>query len=165
MNAPAGEPRLNRPVEMTGEAKYYFGLPVASGRVAWRVVREPIWEWGWRSWWWTPAPPRTIASGTSTLDADGKFKVRFTAEADEREREGCACFRFTVEAEVIDEGGETRSGTRSVALGWVGVTLAVDGQPFLVDAPAPPTADTLGTPAASPTAANQWVCARCLAPL
>lgn len=131
--APAGEPRLNRPVEMTGEAKYYFGLPVASGRVAWRVVREPIWEWGWRWWGWTPAPPRTIASGTAELDADGKFRVKFTAEADERERQGCACFRFTVEAEVTDDGGETRSGTRSVALGWVGVTLAVDGQPFLVD--------------------------------
>ena len=64
-----------------------------------------------------PSPP---ARRHSTPTASSRSK--FTPEADEREREGCACFRFTVEAEVTDDGGETRSGTRSVALGWVGVT-------------------------------------------
>jgi alpha-2-macroglobulin len=133
--APAGEPRLNRPVEIAGEARYYFGLPVGAGRVAWRVVREPIWEWsgrGFGRFWAPPAPPRTIASGIAEPDADGRFAIRFTPEADERERAGCACFRFTVEAELTDEGGETRGGRRSFALGWVGVRLTLVGDPFLV---------------------------------
>jgi uncharacterized protein YfaS (alpha-2-macroglobulin family) len=133
--APKGEPRLNRPVELEGEARYYFGLPVTSGRVAWRVVREPMWEgqpWGHRGWWQPPAPPRTIANGEAEPDADGKFTIRFTPEADERERDGCGCFRFRVEAELTDDGGETRGGSRSLALGWVGVRLFVNLDPFLV---------------------------------
>ncbi|HSM13533.1 MAG TPA: alpha-2-macroglobulin family protein, partial [Thermoanaerobaculia bacterium] len=134
LEAPESEPRLNRPLELTGEARYYFGLPVASGRVAWRVVREPLWEWSRHGWfgWRPPAPPRTVASGASELDADGRFTVAFTPEADERERDACGCFRFTVEAEATDDGGETRSASRSLAIGWVGVTLAVDGDPFLL---------------------------------
>jgi len=137
--AASGEPRLNRPVEMVGEARYYFGLPVSSGRVAWRVVREPLWEWGrggFGRWWAPPAPPRTIASGTAEPDADGRFTVRFTPAADERERTGCGCFRFRVEADLTDDGGETRSASRSIPLGWVGVRLAVEGDPFLVSADA-----------------------------
>lgn len=133
LEAPAGEPRLNRPLEVPGEARYYFGLPVASGKVSWRVVRAPMWEWARHGWFWRPpAPPRTIASGSAEVDAEGKFAVRFTPEADERERDACGCYRFTVETELTDEGGETRSASRSIAVGWVGVTLAVDGDPFLV---------------------------------
>jgi uncharacterized protein YfaS (alpha-2-macroglobulin family) len=33
--------RLNRPATFTGEARYYFGLPVASGSVKWLVTMEP----------------------------------------------------------------------------------------------------------------------------
>src|SRR5690606_10420624 len=79
----------------------------------------------------------TIASGSTEVDAEGKFAVRFTPEADERERDACGCYRFTVEAELTDEGGETRSASRSIAVGWVGVTLAVDGDPFLLGPESP----------------------------
>ncbi len=40
LERPSEEPRLNRPAKLAGEARYYFGLPVASGRVAWRVERD-----------------------------------------------------------------------------------------------------------------------------
>ena len=33
--------RLNRPARLAGEARYYFGLPVASGTARWRVTRTP----------------------------------------------------------------------------------------------------------------------------
>ena len=33
--------RLNKPAELVGSARYYFGLPVASGSVSWRVTRSP----------------------------------------------------------------------------------------------------------------------------
>jgi len=32
-----------------GEARYYFGLPVANGSVRWRVLREPVMPWWPRS--------------------------------------------------------------------------------------------------------------------
>ncbi|HEX7527547.1 MAG TPA: MG2 domain-containing protein, partial [Thermoanaerobaculia bacterium] len=41
--------RLNRAATFRGESRYYFGLPVTNGNVAWRVTREaeyPTW------WWW-----------------------------------------------------------------------------------------------------------------
>jgi alpha-2-macroglobulin len=134
LEPPAGEPRLNRPVELTGEARYYFGLPVAAGRVAWRVVREPLWLWGGRGFgpiWPSPAP-RTIASGRAELDAEGRFALRFTPEADERDTSDCGCFRYRVEAEVTDEGGETRTGTSALAIGRVAVRLVLADDLFLL---------------------------------
>jgi len=158
--APVQETRLNRPVELEGEARYYFGLPVTAGQVRWRVLRSARFDLGWRGisydWRRPPAAPRTIAFGTAELAADGHFAIRFTPEADERERPAGGIYRFEVEAELTDEGGETRSGTRSLVLGWVGVDLAVDGQPFLVD-PAAATEWTIrrgdldGTPRAGTT--------------
>jgi uncharacterized protein YfaS (alpha-2-macroglobulin family) len=135
---PAEEPRLNRPVELTGVARYYFGLPVAAGRVAWRVVREPLWIFARDPWLrWEPPPPRTIASGTAELDAEGRFPIRFTAEADERAGDDCGCFRYRIEAEVTDEGGETRPGSLALSLGRVAVRLELEGEPPLLVAGGP----------------------------
>ncbi|MCP4660953.1 MAG: hypothetical protein GY856_36595, partial [bacterium] len=67
--------RLNRPATLGGEVRYYFGLPVVSGTVDWRVTREPVFP---RWWWWfgrPTAPVQTIAAGTAELDADGKFRI------------------------------------------------------------------------------------------
>jgi uncharacterized protein YfaS (alpha-2-macroglobulin family) len=36
-----GAAKLNTPVSLKGEARYYFGLPVASGQVRYRVRRTP----------------------------------------------------------------------------------------------------------------------------
>jgi uncharacterized protein YfaS (alpha-2-macroglobulin family) len=138
--APATELRLNRPAEIAGEARYYFGLPVASGRVAWRVTRQPELPWWWR--WWgfaggsTEAQP--IASGTTALAADGKFRVAFTPLADESEKAKGFTYLYRLEADVTDDGGETRSGERTLRLGWAAVEalvekpadLVVAGKPF-----------------------------------
>ena len=123
--------RLNRPALLTGEARYYFGLPVASGTAKWRVTREPVYPW----WWgWHGAHggggtrPQTIASGASSLREDGSFEVAFTPEADER-TQGAGrevSFRFAVAADVTDDGGETRSAARSVRLGAVSVEARIE---------------------------------------
>lgn len=132
--APATELRLNRPAEIAGEARYYFGLPVASGRVAWRVTRQPELPWWWR--WWgfaggsTEAQP--IASGTTALDADGKFRVAFTPLADESEKARGLTYLYRLETDVTDEGGETRSGERTLRLGWAAVEALVEKPADLV---------------------------------
>ncbi len=117
--------RLNRPAKLTGEAHYYFGLPVVSGGVRWRVQREPQYPWWWGYYWWKPAPAgqaQTVAAGTSELQPDGTFAVAFTPEADERKAaDADVTYRYTVTADVTDEGGETRSATRSFRLGFVAV--------------------------------------------
>ncbi len=121
--------RLNRPATLVGEARYYFGLPVVNGTVRWRVTREPIYAWWWG--WWGESPPaadvQTVAVGTCPLSPDGTFTVTFTPKADERlaaSGKGTT-YRFSVSADVTDEGGETRSATRSFRLGFVAVEASI----------------------------------------
>ncbi|MDY7224818.1 alpha-2-macroglobulin family protein [Hyalangium rubrum] len=123
--------RLNRPATFRGEARYYFGLPVVSGSVRWRVSREPVLPW----WWWHGGPMRgriggarqVVATGTSPLTEDGSFQLTFTPEADERAAKTPeVSWRYRVEADATDEGGETRSASRAFRLGFVAVEARVE---------------------------------------
>ncbi len=125
--------RLNHPAQLTGEAKYYFGLPVTGGEVRWQVTREPLYPW-W--WYWRPrAGSQTLAVGSSQLGAEGEFTVRFTPEAEDLGEESRdVTYRYRLSAEVTDEGGETRSAERSFRLGFVGVEAhVVPHQPFILE--------------------------------
>ncbi|HSA96949.1 MAG TPA: MG2 domain-containing protein, partial [Acidobacteriota bacterium] len=96
--------RLNRPASLKGEARYYFGLPVTGG-----------------------GRSQTVAGGRTKIDADGAFVVEFTPKADEK-KGGAASgisYRYTLSADVTDEGGETRSAERSFRLGFVSVEARV----------------------------------------
>jgi len=133
----AKEPlRLNRPATVVGEAKYYFGLPVTTGRVRWRVVRSAVYPWYWYSWGWVDGGgaggEQAIASGTSALEADGTFKVAFTPVADESAGKDLS-WSYHVEADLTDEGGETRSASRDVRLGFTSVeaSISVSGGVYL----------------------------------
>ena len=122
---PAEPLRLNRKASLTGEARYYFGLPVSSGTARWSVARTPQWFW-WSFWWGVSRPGaqrQIVASGTSPLEADGTFQVSFTPSADERLGKGSRdlTYNYAVEADVADEGGETRSASRAFRLGFVSV--------------------------------------------
>jgi uncharacterized protein YfaS (alpha-2-macroglobulin family) len=127
---PTAPLRLNREARLTGEARYYFGLPVTAGQVRWRVTREPVMPpwWGW--WWGRKSSARsvqTIASGTATLAEDGRFEVAFTPRADERlAADEKVTYRFALAADVSDEGGETRSAKRVFRLGFVAVDASIE---------------------------------------
>jgi uncharacterized protein YfaS (alpha-2-macroglobulin family) len=136
--------RLNRPAEIQGDARYYFGLPVTNGQVKWLVRREPIFPW----WWsyrgsfidrFTLSPKsQVIASGISAVKEDGTFSFTFSPEADERLGvDRSVTYRYSVSADVTDEGGETRSAQRSFRLGFVSVEAAAvtENSYFLEDEP------------------------------
>jgi hypothetical protein len=122
-NDPEQPLQLNREARVAGSARYYFGLPVRQGAVRWRVYREPVIPFGW---WW-PAPSqirRQIASGEAALDAEGRFEAVFTPEADPRLAEGAnrqISYRYLLEAELTDEGGETREASRAFHAGFVSI--------------------------------------------
>jgi uncharacterized protein YfaS (alpha-2-macroglobulin family) len=115
--------RLNRPARLTGEARYYFGLPVASGSVRWRVTRTPVYPWWF--WWtgWAAGRTETMAVGTSALRADGGFTLAFTPKADERlaGETRALTYSYQVDADAADAGGETRSASRTFRLGFVSI--------------------------------------------
>ena len=120
--------RLNRPATFRGEARYYFGLPVASGGVAWRVTREPEypnwWWWGWLGGG-RASGTETVATGRTALGADGAYAVTFTPKADERAGREIT-YRYRLSVDVTDEGGETRSADRSFRLGFVSVKARIE---------------------------------------
>ncbi len=140
--------RLNKAAKIKGEAKYYFGLPVTSGTVKWRVTREAQapWWWGYfgRSWWSPPAPPQTVATGISSLKADGSYEISFLPQADERKNSDQSkdiTYSFNVEANVTDDGGETRTGNKFFRIGFVSVEATLTwselffdvGNPFKIE--------------------------------
>ncbi|MEO8277791.1 MAG: alpha-2-macroglobulin family protein [Thermoanaerobaculia bacterium] len=135
---PAAALRLNRAADLAGSARYYFGLPVASGSVAWRVSRESELPWWWR--WWgggdsnDASEAEIIATGTTQLAADGSFHIAFTPAADEKDKASGLTYRYSLMADVTDDGGETRTGERAVRLGWVAVETSVEpARPLFVE--------------------------------
>ena len=121
--------RLNRPAKLTGDVRYYFGLPVVTGDVRWRVSREPVYPYWWR-WWYPSASTESqlVASGSGGLDEEGVFEIGFTPEADEREAAEGVTYRYRLSVDVTDEGGETRSADRSFRLGFVAVEAVITSE-------------------------------------
>lgn len=131
--------RLNQTARMKGEARYYFGLPVTSGRVQWLVRREPVFPSWWRFLWWgdsgMPFRSQVVAGGTASLSEDGTFSFSFLPEIDERlGRNRDVTYRYSVSADVTDEGGETRTAQRAFRLGFVSVEAsAALGKAFFLE--------------------------------
>jgi alpha-2-macroglobulin len=119
--------RLNQAARLKGEAKYYFGLPVTSGQVKWLVRRTCVlpWWWGFYSWSYGNInyySSQVIASGVDSLKEDGTFSFTFSPTVDERlGKNKDITYRYSVSADVTDEGGETRSAGRSFRLGFVSI--------------------------------------------
>ncbi len=124
VDAPKEPAKLNGEVKVVGKAIAYTGAAINGALVQYRVTREvryPIW-W-YNSFWWRIPPNRgtaqEIAHGTATTETDGTFTVTFTAKPDNTVPEKDEpTFHFTVHADVTDTTGETRSGDKSVTVGY-----------------------------------------------
>jgi uncharacterized protein YfaS (alpha-2-macroglobulin family) len=118
--------RLNQSAALSGDVRYYFGLPVVTGSVQWRVTREPVYPRWW--YWWYPSPStqaQVVAAGETTLDEEGRFHLDFTPSADERLAKQGVTYRYRLGVDVTDEGGETRSAERVFRLGFVSVEARI----------------------------------------
>jgi alpha-2-macroglobulin len=125
---PADKARLNHPVSVRGEAKYYFGLPVQNAPLRWRVERQERFPWWWSFWRPPLKAAQVVASGESSVDAQGKFSFDFTPLADPQGDKNLQ-YSYHVVADLTDEGGETRSASRDFVLGRVSIDahLGLDG--------------------------------------
>ena len=118
--------RLNQRAALSGDVRYYFGLPVVTGSVKWRVTREPVYPRWWH--WWYPSPStqaQVVDAGETTLDDEGRFDLDFTPSADERLAKQGVTYRYRLGVDVTDEGGETRSAERVFRLGFVSVEARI----------------------------------------
>ena len=75
------------------------------------------------------SPAQEIAHGTARTGADGSFEVEFAAKPDlsvpEKDE---PTFSYTVYAGVVDGTGETRSGERSVSVGFVALQASLSAE-------------------------------------
>ncbi|MBI1224053.1 MAG: hypothetical protein GC192_02340 [Bacteroidetes bacterium] len=124
-----GSYRLNEEVTVDGKAIAYAGNNIDGAKVSYRVVREV--RYPWLPWWyfrWYPIRSESmeITNGEATTDAEGKFKIKFTALPDRSiSKEQKPEFYYTVYADVTDITGETQSNETSVSVGYISMKVDV----------------------------------------
>ncbi len=120
--------KLNEEVTVTGLAKAYAGSAVSEAGVKYRVVRQaryPYWYW----WWGVmpDSPSQEITNGEMQTEADGSFKIPFTAIPDPSiGKQYNPVFSYTVYAEVTDLNGETHQSQTSVVVGYQALSVSTN---------------------------------------
>lgn len=133
------ELRLNKEAVLKGKAKYYFGMPLTKGKVAWTVNRQAILPWWcfWGRWDWSGITRgEMVATGIAALKEDGTFEFKFKPTADEDvSNVKDIKYSYQVKADITDEGGETRSAELSNTIGFIAVsaTLSTSEKFFVAD--------------------------------
>ncbi len=126
MEQPKEQFKIDQEVEVVGSVKAYAGYALEGATVKYRVVREATFPW-WRCWWWLPSSPtQQIASGEVTTDADGTFRIRFTALPDLENQRHDPLYNFKISVDVSDITGENHSASSSVRISKKGLFINAD---------------------------------------
>lgn len=121
-----GSYKLNDSINITGFAKGYAGNNIDGAIVKFRVKRQTRFLYPWLFWSrgkiiWPPQNNNAdmeITHGETTTGADGKFVINFKAIPDVSTSQSLdPAFDYTIEADVTDINGETRSGENTVSVG------------------------------------------------
>jgi TonB-dependent SusC/RagA subfamily outer membrane receptor len=123
--------RLNEKALVSGMAKSFSGATLSNAKVVYRVTRSASMT---KFWQHNYNEAQNIAQGEVTTDANGKFKIDFTAAPDPAfGRDGLPVFTYTVSATVTDMNGESHSSNISVLGGYHSLLLTVSA-PAVIDA-------------------------------
>jgi uncharacterized protein YfaS (alpha-2-macroglobulin family) len=123
------EPKLGEKVTVTAKAVAYTGAAIDGAKVKWSVTRSALWpDWCRWCWWFVPrdSSSKQIAHGEATSKADGTIEIEFLAEPDaDVDPTEEPVFSYLVNVEFTDTTGETRTASRAVKAGYVGVKAAL----------------------------------------
>ncbi|WP_240627954.1 alpha-2-macroglobulin family protein [Terrimonas sp.] len=138
INKPRGSFRVNDTVSITGTAKAYAGNNIDDATVSYRVSRQArfIYPWLFYRRPMPNVPNMEITSGTTTTDANGNFKLDFAAIPDlSIDKKLDPVFDYSVQVDITDINGETRSETSVIPVGYKSVVLNIDlpGSPVATD--------------------------------
>ncbi len=137
LEAPKEATKLNDEVTITGKAMSYTGSAINGAKVRYRITRQVRWPaWFMYCYAWRMPPmlgsAQEISHGWATTEADGSFRVSFTAKPDasvpERDEPN---FNYQITADVTDTTGETRTGTSSVTVGYTALQANVTAKEWL----------------------------------
>jgi uncharacterized protein YfaS (alpha-2-macroglobulin family) len=137
VDAPKEATKLHGQVRVPGKATAYTGAPIGGAKVRYRVTREVRWPaWFYDCCWWRIPSNRgaaqEIAHGSAVTEADGGFVVQFVAKPDLSVPEADEpTFHYTVHADITDSTGETRSGSKSVNVGYTALQANLSAPEWL----------------------------------
>ena len=123
-----GNYKLGTKLTVEGKAVAYSGSIVNDAKVSYRITRNAsIPYWMYYRWSYIPFQNQTteIEFGEVKTDENGNFKIPFLAEADKSiDQKYMPNFGFTIQVDVTDINGETRSSTSYVTVGSTALTLS-----------------------------------------
>ena len=122
---------LGDTIKVEGKGIAYSGANIDGAKVQYRVVRKARYPyWWWCRWGYYPSSPEMeITNGVTQTDAEGKFKIDFTAIPDlSVDKSSDPTFNYTIYADVTDINGETHSNETSVSVGYKALVVGVYAQ-------------------------------------
>jgi uncharacterized protein YfaS (alpha-2-macroglobulin family) len=127
-----GSYRLNDSITVTGTAKALAGNNIDGAKISFNITRNTRFMEPWNSRRPYPASAnREISHGEMVTDSEGKFKIKFKALADDiTDKDGNPLFDFTIQANVTDINGETRSAQTRVSTGFSSLLLRLSVPPI-----------------------------------
>ena len=134
VDKPADGGKLKGIIKVKGKAASYTGAPVDGAKVKYRVSRQVRYP-RWCYFWWSPpkVAPQEITHGVTTSKADGSFEIEFEAKPDLKvDKSSDPSFNFVINVDVIDQTGETRTGSTSVRLGYKAMEISMSSGDWLV---------------------------------
>lgn len=113
--------KLNDLIPITGTAKAYNGSKVSNASVKLHVERTARFPYYWLHGY---SSAKDILDTTIQTDEQGKFRFDFRAIPDEDvDSASLPVFRYSINAEVTDKNGETRTKESSVSVGYNSVDI------------------------------------------
>ena len=116
-----GAYQVNDSVTVTGLAESFAGSVISGAKVAYTVKREVRYP-GWYYWsrpYRSGQSSQEVAQGELFTDDQGNYQITFKAIPDlSVEREDFPVFNYSIEADVTDVNGETRSASTRVKVGY-----------------------------------------------
>jgi uncharacterized protein YfaS (alpha-2-macroglobulin family) len=124
-----GSYKLGETINVKGNAKSYSGANIDNAPVKYRVVRKAVFPYWWYHWYgYYPVSPEVeIINGTTTTNENGEFEINFNAIPDKTvPKNSKPYFTYSINADVTDINGETRSGNKSVSVGYNALVLGLN---------------------------------------
>ncbi len=122
LEVPEGQLTAGQSIEVPGLAKTFAGTAVENVAVSYQVTRRKEYHY----YWWhgyqygggRDQGSQVIAVGNTTTDVDGKFVVPFEALVENENNDHWRpIYVYTINTDVVDDNGETRSGELQLRLG------------------------------------------------
>jgi len=106
------EIKFGDPVALQGKAQTFSGVSLQNGNVNYRIVRR-----FWLISRMSPVSSEQVSEGSTTLQPDGSFVIRFQPERSKTDKTSPQIYTYDIYVTITDSKGETQESSYSVSVG------------------------------------------------